>query len=226
MVGSWGTLRNDHSEIFASPGLIAVSVKIGNCSPESPAASTFCWRIPKRGSATLEQVGPMATSQSSLASFRTTEMPSSALHRSSTKVVTILARVPSARRMPPALLISSTAMSNTALELIPKPRMTPLMAPTPAILIARSWASAPLAGSHASAEAKVVRARRNSGMRARGFIRAPPLARACTAGPAGTSRGGDCSRPCGDGIIVEKTRGGNGDLRRPETLEGAGILLL
>src|SRR6266511_6476065 len=38
IVGSWGTFRKDHSEIFARPGLIAVSVKIGNWSPESPAS--------------------------------------------------------------------------------------------------------------------------------------------------------------------------------------------
>src|SRR6266852_1646074 len=76
---SLGTLRNDHSEIFASPPFAATSAMIGNCKPLSDASPTFFWRIPNNDSATLEQVGPTATKASDDAMRRTTEMPSSAL---------------------------------------------------------------------------------------------------------------------------------------------------
>ena len=102
---SLGTLRKAHSEILASPILMATSVKTGNCRPVSPASPTFFCRTPNNGSATLEQVGPTATSASPEAMRRSTEMPSSALQRSSRKSMTILPLAPSPRVTPPALLI-------------------------------------------------------------------------------------------------------------------------
>ncbi len=140
IVASLGTLRNAHSEILASPPLIATSVKIGICRPESPASPTFFCRMPNCGSATFEQVGPTMTSQSAEAIRRVTEMPSSAVQRSSKNSTTILPRVPSASLTPPALLISSAAASIAASLLTPNERTTPDFAPMPAILTVRSCA--------------------------------------------------------------------------------------
>jgi hypothetical protein len=56
---------------------------IGNWSPLSEASPTFFCRMPNSDSATLEQVGPTAMIASVVAMRRTTEMPSSALQRSS-----------------------------------------------------------------------------------------------------------------------------------------------
>ena len=83
IISSLGTLRNAQSEIFARPPLMAVSVKIGICSPESLVSPRFFCRIPNSGSATFEQVGPTAIKASVPAIRRTTEIPSSALHLSS-----------------------------------------------------------------------------------------------------------------------------------------------
>src|SRR6266545_387659 len=74
--------------------------------------------------------------------------------------------------MPPAALISSTAMSSVALALTPKVRTTPLMAPTPAILMTRSWAAALPHPSPALVVA--TRKAKNASLSER-FIRPPPL---------------------------------------------------
>src|SRR5262245_37942609 len=137
---SLGTLRNDHSEILASPPLAATSAMMGNCSPLSDASPTFFCRIPNSDSATLEQVGPTATNASDEAMRRTTEMPSSALQRSSRNSTVNLALVPSPNVIPPALLISSAAAFIAASLLMPNTRTTPDLAPKPVILTVRSWA--------------------------------------------------------------------------------------
>src|SRR5262249_46005020 len=93
---SLGTLRKAHSEILASPPLIATSVKIGNCKPESVVSPAFFCSTPNRGSATFEQVGPTAISVGPAAMRRTTEMPSSAVQRSSRNSTSILPVAPSA----------------------------------------------------------------------------------------------------------------------------------
>src|SRR6266849_6391818 len=135
---SLGTLRNDHSESFARPSLAATSAMIGNCSPLSDASPTFFCRIPNSDSATLEQVGPTATKASLEAMRRTTEMPSSALQRSSRNSMLNLAFAPSPSVTPPALLISSAAAFNAASLLTPNTRTTPDLAPKPVILTMRS----------------------------------------------------------------------------------------
>ena len=140
---SLGTLRNDHSEIFARPPLAATSAMIGNCSPLSDASPTFFCRMPNSDSATLEQVGPTATKASLEAMRRTTEMPSSALQRSSRNSMANLALLPSPSVTPPALLISSAAAFIAASLLMPNTRTTPDLAPKPVILTVRSWANAP-----------------------------------------------------------------------------------
>ena len=138
---SLGTLRNAHSEIFARPPLIAVSVNTGIRRPESPASSTLRWRMPNRGSATFEQVGPTATRASELAILRRTEMPSSALQRSSSKDISIMAMVPSPSLTPPWPLMCSTAACMTASVLMPNERTMPDFAPKPAIFTTRSAAA-------------------------------------------------------------------------------------
>src|SRR5215510_11099462 len=139
---SLGTFRNDHSEILASPPLAATSAMMGNCRPLSDASPTFFCRIPKSDSATLEQVGPTATKASVEAMRRTTEMPSSALQRSSRNSITNFALLPSPSVTPPALLISSAAAFNAASLLMPNTRTTPDLAPKPVILTVRSCADA------------------------------------------------------------------------------------
>src|SRR5262245_37389192 len=126
---SLGTLRNDHSEIFARPPLAATSAMIGNCRPLSDPSPTFFCRMPNNDSATLEQVGPTATKASDDAIRRTTEMPSSALQRSSRNSIANLAFVPSPSVTPPDLLISSAAAFNAASLLMPNTRTTPDLAP-------------------------------------------------------------------------------------------------
>src|SRR5262245_20334931 len=135
---SVGTLRNDHSEIFASPPLAATSAMIGNCSPLSEASPTFFCRMPNSDSATFEQVGPTATNASVDAMRRTTEMPSSALQRSSRNSTVNLALLPSPSVTPPALLITSAAAFKAASLLTPNTRTTPDLAPNPVILTVRS----------------------------------------------------------------------------------------
>src|SRR4030095_15509169 len=109
MSNSLGTLRNAHSEILASPPLAATSAMIGNCNPVSEASPAFFCRMPNSDSATFEQVGPTATNASVEAMRRTTEMPSSALQRSSRNSIANLALLPSPSVTPPALLITSAA---------------------------------------------------------------------------------------------------------------------
>src|SRR5262245_49282047 len=137
---SLGTLRNDHSEIFASPPLAATSAMIGNCSPVSDASPTFFWRMPNSDSATFEQVGPTATKASVEAMRRMTEMPSSALQRSSRNSMKNLPFAPSPSRTPPELLISSAAAFSAASLFTPNTRTTPDLAPNPVILTTRSCA--------------------------------------------------------------------------------------
>src|SRR6266511_5440150 len=74
--------------------------------------------------------------------------------------------------MPPAALISSTAMSSVALALTPKVRTTPLMAPTPAILMTRSWAAAL---PHPSPVLVVATRKAKNASLSERFIRPPPL---------------------------------------------------
>src|SRR5229473_4322912 len=138
-----GTLRNADSEILASPPFAATSAMIGNCSPLSELSPTFFSRMPNSDSATFEQVGPTATKASVEAMRRMTEMPSSALQRSSRNSMTNLALLPSPNVTPPALLISSAAAFNAASLLMPNTRTTPDLAPKPVILTVRSWANAP-----------------------------------------------------------------------------------
>src|SRR5262245_10929017 len=158
---SLGTLRNDHSEIFASPPLAATSAMIGNCSPLSDASPTFFCRMPNSDSATFEQVGPTATKASLEAMRRTTEMPSSALQRSSRNSMADLALLPAPSVMPPALLISSAAAFMAASLLMPNTRTTPDLAPKPVILTVRSWADAgPDANSAAPASSAADRTAR------------------------------------------------------------------
>src|SRR6266851_7329710 len=140
---SLGTFRNDHSEIFASPPFAATSAMIGNCNPESDTSPTFFCRMPNSDSATFEQVGPTATKASVEAMRRMTEMPSSALQRSSRNSIANLALEPSPRVTPPALLIASAAALSAASLLTPNTRTTPDLAPKPVILTVRSWADAP-----------------------------------------------------------------------------------
>ncbi len=99
--------------------------------------------MPNRDSATFEQVGPTATKASVEAMRRTTEMPSSALQRSSRKSTVSLALVPSPSVTPPALLISSAAAFIAASLLMPKTRTTPDFAPKPVIFTVRSCAATP-----------------------------------------------------------------------------------
>ena len=148
---SLGTLRNAHSEILASPPLAATSAMIGNCSPLSDASPAFFCRMPNSDSATLEQVGPTATKASVEAMRRTTEMPSSALQRSSRNSIANLALLPSPSVTPPALLISSAAAFRAASLLTPKTRTTPDLAPKPVILTVRSCADAGAEQASASA---------------------------------------------------------------------------
>ncbi len=115
---------------------------IGNCKPVSDASPTFFCRIPNRDSATFEQVGPTATNASVDAMRRTTEMPSSALQRSSRNSMVSLALAPSPSVTPPALLISSAAAFNAASLFTPNTRTTPDLAPKPVILTVRSCADA------------------------------------------------------------------------------------
>src|SRR5215207_4272395 len=139
---SLGTLRNDHSEILARPPLAATSAMIGNCSPESEASPAFFCRMPNSDSATFEQVGPTAMNASLEAMRRTTEMPSSALQRSSRNSTDIFALLPSPSVTPPDLLISSAAAFIAASLLMPNTRTTPDLAPKPVILTVRSCADA------------------------------------------------------------------------------------
>src|SRR5262245_53467922 len=137
---SLGTLRNAHSEILASPVFAATSAMIGNCSPLSEASPTFFCRMRQSDSATFEQVGPTAMKASLEAMRRTTEMPSSALQRSSRNSIANLAFAPSPRVTPPALLISSAAAFSAASLLMPNTRTTPDLAPKPVILTVSSCA--------------------------------------------------------------------------------------
>ena len=127
---------------------MATSVKIGNCRPESPASSIFFCRMPNSGSATFEQVGPTAKIASLEAMRRTTEMPSSALQRSSRNSTTNFALLPSPSVTPPALLISSAAAFNAASLLMPNERTTPDLAPKPVILTVRSCADSGVANAN------------------------------------------------------------------------------
>ena len=140
MSNSLGTLRNAHSEILASPPLAATSAMIGNCSPVSDASPAFFCRTPNSDSATFEQVGPTATKASVDAMRRTTEMPSSALQRSSRNSIANLPLLPSPSVTPPAALIASAAAFSAASLLTPKMRTTPDLAPKPVILTVRSCA--------------------------------------------------------------------------------------
>src|SRR5262244_2546459 len=155
---SLGTLRNDHSEILASPPLAATSAMMGNCRPLSVVSPTFFCRIPKSDSATLEQVGPTATKASVEAMRRTTEMPSSALQRSSRNSTVSLALLPSPSVTPPALLISSAAAFNAASLLMPNTRTQPDLAPKPVILTVRSWPTAPSLANSAGTASSVAHA--------------------------------------------------------------------
>ena len=155
---SLGTFRNDHSEILASPPLAATSAMMGNCRPLSDASPTFFCRIPKSDSATLEQVGPTATKASVEAMRRTTEMPSSALQRSSRNSTVSLALLPSPSVTPPALLISSAPAFIAASLLMPNTRTTPDLAPKPVILTVRSWATAPSLANSAGTASSVANA--------------------------------------------------------------------
>src|SRR5262245_7461651 len=139
---SLGTLRNAHSDILARPPLAATSAMIGNCKPLSEASPTFFCRMPNRDSATLEQVGPTAIKASLEAIRRTTEMPSSALQRSSRNSTENFTFVPSPSVRPPALLISSAAAFIAASLLMPKTRTTPDFAPKPVIFTVCSCAGA------------------------------------------------------------------------------------
>src|SRR5262245_29249063 len=58
IAGSSTVLRKTHGEIFASPNLLAVSVKNKNCAPLSLGSSSFFCNVLKIGSAVPEQVGP------------------------------------------------------------------------------------------------------------------------------------------------------------------------
>src|SRR5882762_99969 len=137
---SLGTLRNAHSEILASPPFAATSAMMGNCSPVSEASPAFFCRTPNRDSATFEQVGPTATNASVDAMRRTTEMPSSALQRSSRNSIANLPLLPSPSVTPPDVLIASAAAFKAASLLTPKTRTTPDLAPNPVILTVRSCA--------------------------------------------------------------------------------------
>ena len=84
MVISLGTLRNVHWDFFASPGRIAVSVRIGNWRPVSDASSTFFWKMPYMAAAAPEHVGPMPINASVCDStLRAMEIAWSALHAES-----------------------------------------------------------------------------------------------------------------------------------------------
>ena len=72
----------------------------------------------------------------------TTEMPSSALQRSSRNSIASLALLPSPSVTPPALLICSAAAFMAASLLMPKIRTMPDLAPKPVILTVRSCAEA------------------------------------------------------------------------------------
>jgi hypothetical protein len=88
--------------------------------------------MPNTGSATLLQVGPIATKASGCAAIRRiTLMPSSALQRSSRYSMTSFALAPSPSVTPPALLIWSAAAFIAASLFRPKIRTTPLFAPKP-----------------------------------------------------------------------------------------------
>lgn len=98
----------------------------------SLVSPTFFCRMPNTGSATLLQVGPMATIASGCEAMRRSAlMPSSALQRSSRYSTTSLALAPSASVRPPALLIYSAGAFIAASLLRPKIRTTPLLAPKP-----------------------------------------------------------------------------------------------
>ena len=113
--------------------------------------------MPNRGSATFEQVGPTATRASELAILRRTEMPSSALQRSSSKLISSMAMEPSPSLTPPWTLMCSTAACMTASVLMPNERTTPDFAPKPAIFTVRSSAATealPAPSSEAAATAE------------------------------------------------------------------------
>ena len=181
--------------------MIAVSVNTGTCRPESPASSTERCKMPKRGSATFEQVGPTATSASELAILRRTEMPSSALQRSSSKVSSIMAMVPSPSLTPPWLFKCSTAACMTASVLTPNERTTPDLAPKPAIFTVRSAAAeGPLAPSSAAA------ATADRRLRVCFFMEIPPYPQGSTGPPHPRRYRGyrdwpeSCRRACFDPI--------------------------
>ena len=157
MVGSWGVAEPTRRSSPA--GLdrgVSEDRELRGPPPRRPSAGG------SEGLRHIGQVRPMATSQSSLAS-RTTEMPSSALHRSSTRWWRSW-RVPSARRA--AGLDDRPGHVEHGLK-VDRNTDDAAHGAHAGDLDRALLGDAPLAGSHASAEAKVVRARRNSGMRVR-----------------------------------------------------------